>query len=129
MTMGFARVLVLTTIAFAAAPLVACEPWPDVVFSNETTDEIDVYQGDKWLFSIGPGGTQSIRPSKDDWVPEIRVQSPDGTTLLEQTVSYLDVADRDYRIVVACGATGPDRTTTPSDSPGSDPIDYPCFIR
>lgn len=83
-----------------ALALIACEPWPKVQFVNETGDEVLVYEGGQLAHTLQPGETVEQDTTRDDWNPAIHVTTRDGTILLDETITYNDLGNRDFKIVI-----------------------------
>ncbi len=100
-------------ICFAALALgiLACEPWPQVKFVNGTNHDVLIFEGDRLAYTLARGETVEQDTTKDDWISAIRVTTRDGTVLLDKMITYNDLGNRDFKIVVSC-----DLNATPNAS-------------
>ena len=78
----------------------ACEAWPGVKWENATSQRVAIHRGGEYAFSLEPHESQEVSTSEDDWRPEIRVVAEDGRVLLEDKITWDELGQMDYRIVI-----------------------------
>lgn len=85
-----------------ALGFVGCEPWPEVNFANETQVDVLVYQGGQLVYTLAPGETVEQDTTDEDWVGDIRVTTRNGKVLLDEIITYNDLGNRDFKIIISC---------------------------
>jgi len=106
--------------AFAAITgTFACENWPMVGWENATSQRVTVYAYGDFEFDVQPHQTKNIVSPASHWRADIRVVAEDGRVLLEDHITWDEVREMGYKIVI----TDPEhpRPRSPTPSPGTTP--------
>jgi hypothetical protein len=99
--MLYRRLWLLAAALLLLFGALACEPWPDVEWENATSHRVAVYEGGKFEFNLEPHEIQPVSTSEDDWRSWIRVVAEDGRVLLEDEITWDELREMDYRIVIS----------------------------
>ncbi len=84
----------------------ACQPGQAVEFENATSQPVTVYQGGILALRLDPREVeQPVGFFPEDWRPEIEVVAEDGRVLLRDKITWDEVAQMKYRIVITDPAT------------------------
>ena len=90
-----------TILVLLVANTVGCEPGePGVVYKNETSQRVSVYEAGAFGFSVDRGESKRIALRSSDWVPDIRVVGDDGTVLLDDHITWDEVEEMDHTITI-----------------------------
>jgi len=105
----------------------ACEPWPGVKWENATSHRVAVHEGGEFAFNLEPQESLEVSASEDDWRPDVRVVAEDGRVLLEDEITWDELGEMDYRIVILEPTPGsPTLEEESSPVPGSPtpPVEF-----
>ncbi len=97
MKLRSASLLVTAVLIFL---LVACEPGMEVIFTNNTSQKVTVYEGGVRTFDLEPGESMNPARVKKFWVPEIKIVGEDGWVLLEDRITYDELEKMGGKIVI-----------------------------
>ncbi len=97
MKLRSASLLVTAVLIFL---LVACEPGMEVVFTNNTSQKVTVYEGIVRTFDLEPGESMNPATVRQFWVPEIKIVGEDGRVLLEDHITYEELEKMGGKIVI-----------------------------
>ena len=88
----------LLVTAYLIFLLVACEPGMEVVFTNNTSQKVTVYEGGVRTFDLEPGESKRPARVKKYWLPEIKIVGEDGRVLLEDHITYEELEEMVARL-------------------------------
>ena len=105
--------LYLIALLLLSAAL-ACEPGRIPEYENATSQRVTVYKDGIANFSLEPHESTTIPMFKEDWSPNIRVVAEDGRVLLEDHITWDELKEMGYKIMITDPAHPPSPTPTPS---------------
>jgi hypothetical protein len=114
------RSVVVIGAFLALTTAFACENWPIVGWENATSQRVTVYAYGDFEFDVQPHQTKNIVNPASHWRPEIKVVAEDGRVLLEDHITWEEVREMGYKIVIT-DPEHPPPSPTPTPSPGTTP--------
>lgn len=106
------RCALLAALVLVFAGL-ACDPWPPVEYENATSQRVTVYKSGKFSLALEPHQSVKAHASEDVWLPDIKVVAEDGRVLLEDHITWDELRQMDYKIVI----TDPEHPPSPTPTP------------
>ena len=111
----FLLVICVLVPLFAA---MACEPGHLAEFENATPYRVTVYKDGTREFSLEPYEAKNpVGSFPEHWSPDIKVVAEDGRVLLEDHITWDEVKQMGYKIVI---------TDPPSPTPTPSPVATPA---
>ena len=95
----FKRLLPAATL-FAAIVLLGCDPSQGVTFVNRTGEAITVYEAGDIIGMIQPNEQKTFSFGEFDGQKLFEARDANGFVLLSERLSWQNLRDRDWRIVV-----------------------------
>ena len=81
--------------------LIACWlPGAGIDYINATSQRVTVYEGEVKAFAIEPRESAGVAMAKRYWEPNIKVVAEDGRVLLEDHITWRELKEMNYRIVI-----------------------------
>jgi hypothetical protein len=113
------RYAALLGVLVAALAAFACEPGRIPEYENATSQRVTIYKDGIAAFSLEPHESTKIAMFEEDWLPNIKVVADDGRVLLEDHITWDEVREMGYKIVITDPEHPPSPSPTPS--PGTTP--------
>jgi hypothetical protein len=101
-------------VLVAALGAFACEPGRIPEYENATSQRVTIYKDGMPAFSLEPGESTGIAMFEEDWLPDIKIVAEDGRVLLEDHITWDELEEMGYKIVI----TDPEHPPSPTPTEG-----------
>jgi hypothetical protein len=109
--------IALAAIGLLLAVGLGCDDFPAVHYENRTSEAVRVFYGDDFVTQVEPGQNIGISSREDLWTPNVRVLALDGTVLLDASITWDELKEMDFTIVILGPGASPSPTPPSSATP------------